>query len=458
MASANRRAQIRAAKRKLLADEERKRLRLAGGRGQARKHVPGRVRFAPVGVQRGDWRVPLHPFEDALILERQSIACGDPGPLWDDEPVAPGRAGPSAAYPPYGYLWVYEPPDLEELTLDEVRLVWERRDQLCGSREAAAEALALIEVMDGVVDTYQGWQPYLEREEIRSLAPCVEPLAELTEEVVSPAPDPVALTRQDADIAEADEELAFPPLRRLDLDELSMEELQDAWDRRPESFVSLEAASEALGRLRRDAGIPGDHRWQTLMAHSEVLKLADDLPDHDADEAEPPGLAPAPASASPPSGIIGVTTDLSPDALRHDQRARRQQDIVVREGQAAFRQAVLDNYGGRCCVTGCRERLVLEAAHISPYSGRLSNHPSNGLCLRVDIHRLFDGFLISIDPSSRRLVIAPALTQDPTYGRLAGQPLSDGRVPAGSELLAEHYQRFLDQHPRPIGAYHTEEA
>lgn len=286
MASANRRAQIRAAKRKLLADEERKRLRLAGGRGQARKHVPGRVRFAPVGVQRGDWRVPLHPFEDALILERQSIACGDPGPLWDDEPVAPGRAGPSAAYPPYGYLWVYEPPDLEELTFDEVRLVWERRDQLCGSREAAAEALALIEVMDGVVDTYQGWQPYLEREEIRSLAPCVEPLAELTEEVVSPAPDPVALTRQDADIAEADEELAFPPLRRLDLDELSMEELQDAWDRRPESFVSLEAASEALGRLRRDAGIPGDHRWISIRDPSghitrkrhELAQCPDDSP------------------------------------------------------------------------------------------------------------------------------------------------------------------------------------
>ena len=39
---------------------------------------------------------------------------------------------------------------------------------------------------------------------------------------------------------------------------------------------------------------------------------------------------------------------------------------------------------------------LLEAAHIQPYIDERSNHPQNGLCLRVDLHRLFDEGLISV--------------------------------------------------------------
>jgi hypothetical protein len=43
--------------------------------------------------------------------------------------------------------------------------------------------------------------------------------------------------------------------------------------------------------------------------------------------------------------------------------------ICVRRGRPAFRAALLAAYGGRCAITDCDVEDVLEAAHISPYSG-----------------------------------------------------------------------------------------
>ncbi|MBO6578230.1 MULTISPECIES: DUF6314 family protein [Thalassospira] len=67
-----------------------------------------------------------------------------------------------------------------------------------------------------------------------------------------------------------------------------------------------------------------------------------------------------------------------------------------RLGQASFRELILKNYDYRCCISGERLPELLEAAHIQPYINEDSNHPQNGLCLRVDLHRLFDQRLISV--------------------------------------------------------------
>jgi putative restriction endonuclease len=67
-----------------------------------------------------------------------------------------------------------------------------------------------------------------------------------------------------------------------------------------------------------------------------------------------------------------------------------------RKGQSIFRNEVLKNYGHRCCVTNESVVELLEAAYIQPFIDDRSNHPQNGLCLRVDIHRLFDEGLIAI--------------------------------------------------------------
>src|SRR5438309_1748593 len=74
-----------------------------------------------------------------------------------------------------------------------------------------------------------------------------------------------------------------------------------------------------------------------------------------------------------------------------DHRRYIETPMVVREGQGTFRVRILDAYGRRCAVTGESSEPVLGAAHIQLYLGPASNHVQNGIALRADIHRLFDG-------------------------------------------------------------------
>ena len=67
-----------------------------------------------------------------------------------------------------------------------------------------------------------------------------------------------------------------------------------------------------------------------------------------------------------------------------------------RKGQSQFRREILRNYGSKCCISGEAVEALLEAAHIQPYIDERSNHPQNGICLRVDLHRLFDAGLLTI--------------------------------------------------------------
>ena len=61
----------------------------------------------------------------------------------------------------------------------------------------------------------------------------------------------------------------------------------------------------------------------------------------------------------------------------------------------------MTDYEGKCAVTGCDVPDVLQAAHIFPYMGPETNHPSNGL-LRADIHTLFDLGLIELSQRASR--------------------------------------------------------
>ncbi|CAH0143908.1 HNH endonuclease [Peribacillus sp. Bi134] len=67
-----------------------------------------------------------------------------------------------------------------------------------------------------------------------------------------------------------------------------------------------------------------------------------------------------------------------------------------RESAPAFREKMKSVYG-KCVITGESVYEVLEACHIQPYKNEDSNHIQNGILLRVDIHKLFDKALITID-------------------------------------------------------------
>ncbi|RJG10687.1 HNH endonuclease [Massilia cavernae] len=90
---------------------------------------------------------------------------------------------------------------------------------------------------------------------------------------------------------------------------------------------------------------------------------------------------------------------------------------------------LISAYDGRCAITQCPIRPILEAAHVTPYLGPQTNAISNGLLLRADIHTLWDLRLIAIDPNLMTVCISPTL-QDPSYQVLAGKSAYQPAVPA----------------------------
>lgn len=81
---------------------------------------------------------------------------------------------------------------------------------------------------------------------------------------------------------------------------------------------------------------------------------------------------------------------------------------AARANQSYFRNALLENYERRCCLTGLGIEPLLVASHIKPWSEadpateRLS--PENGLLLNALHDRAFDEGLITIDRELRVVV------------------------------------------------------
>ncbi len=118
-------------------------------------------------------------------------------------------------------------------------------------------------------------------------------------------------------------------------------------------------------------------------------------------------------------------------------------DIWSRRGQAGFRETLLKLYENRCAITGCETVAALEAAHVVPYSQGHHYEAKRGILLRADVHTLFDLALISIDPSTRTVVVAPGAQCD--YGHLDGVKISDPKEPWAMldlEDIQMHFRRW----------------
>ena len=118
-------------------------------------------------------------------------------------------------------------------------------------------------------------------------------------------------------------------------------------------------------------------------------------------------------------GLGGVSY---PDSLEA-ARKRIAASIIQRRGQPEFRRKLLEAYGRRCAVTGCDVEAALEACHIVPYKGPETNHTSNGLLLRADLHVLFDLGLIAFDLEKQETLVAERL-QGTFYNSLAGETMN----------------------------------
>lgn len=111
-----------------------------------------------------------------------------------------------------------------------------------------------------------------------------------------------------------------------------------------------------------------------------------------------------------------------------DERRRSLREAVERPGQSRFRNAVIRAYPG-CAVTGCLVEPVLDAAHIRPYRGPRTNSVRNGICLRADLHRLWDRGLLAVHETTHHAILHPDVT-DTAYRVLHDAPCS---LPAASE-------------------------
>ena len=300
-------------------------------------------------------------------------------------------------------LSVLEPSDLDPLSLSDVKIIWRERLELCGSLEVAAEALAILEVSSGLVDSYLGWQHYVNHESLEEWKSRHQAV-DVTKSPLSPVG------------ADRDEVMA-----------MSQDELKSAWSRRSVSFKTVSAACTALARLRFTAGVDSSMRgWEAFIDHDEIVKideLEDDTEVH---------------VTSSPSSL----QELREAQITRDNRQKRLAVATVRSGQSEFRKQVLAHYKERCCISGCGETAVLEAAHISPHSGPASDRVENALCLRVDIHRLFDKMLLAVNPDSLSVEVASSI-KDPYYRALAGNQVLDQRDPLFRLMLRRHYESFV---------------
>jgi len=144
--------------------------------------------------------------------------------------------------------------------------------------------------------------------------------------------------------------------------------------------------------------------------------------------------------------VASAALDPAPFSIEsiEDARRRTAQAIVQRQGQLEFRAHLLRSYQSRCCITGFDAVQALEAAHIHPYRGPATNHPTNGLLLRADLHLLFDQGLIGIDPATMTVLVSPVLRHT-SYAELSGVTVASP-TPAGDAPSAEALEWHRREH------------
>ncbi len=99
------------------------------------------------------------------------------------------------------------------------------------------------------------------------------------------------------------------------------------------------------------------------------------------------------------------------------ERRRATREVMTRPYQRVFRKNVLAASKSTCLVTGVNIENALEAAHIIPVSEKGSDQPDNGLCLRSDIHRLFDSGHLRLAPNGN-VILSSAAKNKRNYGDL----------------------------------------
>lgn len=111
----------------------------------------------------------------------------------------------------------------------------------------------------------------------------------------------------------------------------------------------------------------------------------------------------------------------------------RESVIRQRVNQSVFRAMILQNYEGRCAITGINIPELLIASHIIPWVDSTPQQklsPENGICLSALYDKAFDKGFITICPDNYKIQLSSALLEyatedyfDAHFRKIAGRRL-----------------------------------
>lgn len=120
--------------------------------------------------------------------------------------------------------------------------------------------------------------------------------------------------------------------------------------------------------------------------------------------------------------------------------------VVQRVGQNLFRDALLDYWQGRCCVTGLAVPELLRASHIRPWALCTTDEQRldvfNGLLLSPNLDALFDDGWVTF-MSTGEMAIAASLPQ-------AAQGLLGVTVDSRLDDLTAQHEQYLEFHRQHV--------
>ena len=112
----------------------------------------------------------------------------------------------------------------------------------------------------------------------------------------------------------------------------------------------------------------------------------------------------------------------------YDQRSRREDGlrmVKIRMDQAAFRRDVLDNWQGKCAITG--SSLAVEACHIISHAKQGKPSVENGIALAADLHHLFDND--DLTHMNNKVILSERAPKEERYKGLHNKFLSQPKIP-----------------------------
>lgn len=153
-----------------------------------------------------------------------------------------------------------------------------------------------------------------------------------------------------------------------------------------------------------------------------------------------------PQSLAVANALRGTFDILHSVAEVEQERLDRQRENVERwKRDGKFRAALLDLFGSTCAISGCKVLDAIDASHILGVADEGDDDVTNGWIIRTDLHRLFDVWLMSIDPTTGRVHMSPDCMD--SYAEFNGRTVTLPKGAASLSDFAPHWAEFQKRTP-----------